>query len=107
MRCGGDGSGSEIGLKSFQQRFSAAPGPGERLERGMHQVDQGRLITAQNPEHKQVAGLNDVVVEVKPSGQQEGLSSLLVGTGDPIRPRIRATGSELPSVVPRGLSNRL
>ena len=69
----------------------------------LHKVDQGRLITAQHPEHEQVAGLYDVVVEVKPSGQQEGFASLLVGTRDPVRPRIRATGSYLPSVMPRGL----
>src|SRR5829696_8660419 len=100
-RFGSHGPGREIGLQSFEERRGPASGPGERLEESVHQVDQSRLITAQHPEHKQVAGLYDVVLEVKSSGQQEGLASLLIGTRDPVRARIGAACRDLPSVVPR------
>ena len=100
-RFGGHCPGREIGLQSVQERHGPASGPGERPEESVHQVNQSRLITAQHPEHEQVAGLYDVVLEVQSSGQQEGLASLLVGTRDTVRARIGAACSDLPSVVPR------
>ena len=91
-RLGGDGAGGEVGLHGVQQRLGAAPRAGERLEQGVDQVDQRLVVAGQDAVEQQVAGLDDVVVVVQPPGQQPRLASLLVGTRDPVRPRVGSAG---------------
>ena len=70
----------------------------------MHQVDQRCLITAQDPVDQQVAGLNDVLIQVESPRQQKGLASLLIGTRNPVRAQVGSTGRNLPPVLIRVLA---
>jgi hypothetical protein len=73
-----DSARGEVGLHRLQQRLGAAAGPGQRLQQGVNQVDQGFVVAGQDAVDQQLVGLDDVVVVVQPSGQQPGLASFLV-----------------------------
>ncbi len=62
----------------------------------MHQVDDGRLIAKQDPVNQQILCFHDRAVQPQACGCGQPLASLLVGTGNSVRPGVRATNGHAP-----------
>ena len=95
-----DATTVEVRRQSLHQRAGTAPRLAERVENGVHEVHQRRLIAREHPVRQKVSGLHDRPVQAHPGRHGQPFASLLIRTGDPVRTRVRPTHRHPPRRAP-------
>ena len=80
----GAGTGGEIGVQGVQQRFGAAARRRQGSQNGLHEIDQGGPIPAEDAIHQQVTRVQDVLAQVESMGEVMSLAGFFVGPADAV-----------------------